>query len=130
MKKFIKVIILAMALIFVFATLASCGRSINSLTKKAEKEGYEVKEVNPARYSGYNTALVAKGAKGQIESAIEIKKEVDGEDLFATVYRFEKASAAKIFAEQNIRKLKKDEVMERSGKSVIIGDKATVEAIW
>ena len=134
MKKFIKVIVLAMAFVLVFATLASCGKSIDSITKKAEKEGYDVEEVKTSTpyISAFNAALLLKGEDGQIESVIEITNETDDDIFLAEVYEFDKASAAKTFVEiyENFYELGDNEVIESSGKCVIVGDKEIVEAIW
>lgn len=133
MKKFIRAIVLVMACVLVFATLASCGKSIDGITKKAEKEGYEVEESNEQALSMMNLALVAMGIDGEIEAAVEIAKETDDDFLFAEIYQFNKASAAKAFVEKYTTiegELGEDEVIEQSGKCVIVGDKATVEAVW
>ena len=133
MKKFIKVIVLAMAFVLVFATLASCGKSIDSITKKAEKEGFEVEEVSETMLSYMNLSLVAAGVDGEITAAIEVAKETDDDYLYADVYEFDSESAAKGFVdiyEDLAGELDEDQVIKRSGKVVIVGDKATVEAIW
>ena len=133
MKKFIKVIVLAMAFVLVFATLASCGKSIDGITKKAEKEGFEVEEVSETMLSYMNLSLVAAGVDGEITAAIEVAKETDDDYISAEIYEFDKASAAKDFVEKYedlAGELGEDEVIEHSGKVVIIGDKAAVEAIW
>lgn len=133
MKKFIKVIVLAMAFVLVFATLASCGKSINSITKKAEKEGYKVEEYKESQLSMMNMGLVVAGIDGEITAAIEVEKETDDDYLTAKIYEFNKASAAKDFVEKYEEldgELGEDEVIECSGKVVIVGDKAAVEAIW
>ena len=70
MKKFIKVIVLAMAFVLVFATLASCGKSIDNVQKKAEKEGYKVEEIKEAQLSYMNLSLVALGIDGEVEAAM------------------------------------------------------------
>ena len=133
MKKFIKVIVLAMAFVLVFATLASCGKSIDNVQKKAEKEGYKVEEIKEAQLSYMNLSLVALGIYGEVEAAMTAAKEADDDYLYATVYEFNKASAAKAFVDKYTElagELDDEEVIERSGKCVIVGDKAAVEAIW
>ena len=130
MKKFIKVIVLAMAFVLVFATLASCGKSINSIQKKAEKEGYEVEEVDSSLFSMVNAALLLAGEDGEVEAAIEVEKETDDDYLYATVIEFTNASTAKKYVELFEKEVDDEEIMERSGKVVIVGDKAAVEAIW
>ena len=131
MKKFIKVIVLAMAFVLVFATLASCGKSIDSITKKAEKEGYAVEEYKESQLSRMNMDLVVAGVDGEITAAIEIEKETDDDFFWADVYEFDKASAAKKFVELSEEEAAdEDLVIERSGKVVIVGDKEIVEAIW
>ena len=131
MKKFIKVIVLAMAFVLVFATLASCGKSIDSITKKAEKEGYKVEELDSSEFSMINAALLLAGEDGKIEAAIGVGKETDDDYLCATVIEFTNASTAKKYVELfEEKEVGEEEIMERSGKVVIVGDKAAVEAIW
>ena len=133
MKKFIKVIVLAMAFVLVFATLASCGKSIDGITKKAEKEGFEVEEYKEQTLSYMNLSLIAMGIDGEITAAIDVAKETDDDYIGAEIYEFNKASAAKDFVDKYTEiagELDDEEVIERSGKVVIVGDKAAVEAIW
>ena len=102
--------------------------TIEDIKEKAEKEGYTVTEAKEAEISSMNDAILIMGIDGEITAAIVIEKETDTE-----IYEFNKASAAKDFAEKYptfAGKFGEYETIEQSGKCVIVGDKTTVEAIW
>ena len=133
MKKTLRAIVLIMAGLLVLAALTSCGKTINSIEKKATDAGFECEEVSETMLASMNTALPIMGIDGEIKAAIEIGGEVDGESVWAEVYEFDSASAAKTFVEKFetlVGSIDEDEALERSGKVVISGDKAIVEKVW
>ena len=118
MKKFIKVIVLAMAFVLVFATLASCGKSIAGIEKKAEKAGYTVvatektivitdKEdvTKTASAMEYDDAKLAKEAYDAAKEALELVK--DAYEAAGVNYE-----------------------VKRSGKIVIAGDAEVIKKVW
>ena len=134
MKKFIKVIVLAMAFVLVFATLASCGKNIDKIEEKAKDAGYEVD--------------VEKLDEADEDGVVACMSIVDNESnaLFGTpyaeVYEFENADAAKEAyedAKEYVEKAAEDAeklglesnlVVKRSGKIVIMGDEDIVKKVW
>ena len=125
MKKFIRVIVLVMACVLVFATLASCAKSVDGIKKKAEKAGYEV-EVEE-----YDTPVAG------LTATVEIYDEESGKG--AEVYFYEDADLAKAAVEayESLKDLagamgEAAESVEckRSGKAVIIGDAEIIKKVW
>ena len=107
--------------------------TLEAIKEKAEDAGYEVEEANDSVLSMMNMSLEVAGVDGEITAAIEVAKETDDDYIFAEIYEFDKASAAKDFVDvyaDLAGELDGDQVIECSGKIVIVGDKAAVEAIW
>ena len=107
--------------------------TLEDIKEKAEDAGYEVEEAADNAISMMNMSLEVAGVDGEITAAIEVAKETDDDYLYAGIYEFDAESSAKDFVdkyEDLAGELDEDEVIERSGKVVIVGDKATVEAIW
>ena len=107
--------------------------TIEDIKEKAEKEGYTVTEAKEAEISSMNDAILIMGIDGEFTAAIVIEKETDDDYPGAEIYEFNKASAAKDFAEKYptfAGKFGEYETIEQSGKCVIVGDTAAVEDIW
>ena len=133
MKKFIRVIVLVMACVLVFATLASCGKSIDNIEKKAKDAGFEVE--------------VEKLEEADEDGVVAIIEIVDpnAKTLFgaeAIAYEFKDADSAKKAYEDAKEELEKAEeaaaaigmdtgsVVKRSGKIVIMGSEDIVKKVW
>ena len=107
--------------------------TLESIKEKAEDAGYEVEEADDSLLSMMNMSLEYAEIDGKITAAIDVVKETDDDYLYADVYEFDSESAAKGFVDiykDLAGELDEDQVIKRSGKVVIVGDKATVEAIW
>ena len=107
--------------------------TLEAIKGKAEDAGYEVEEADDSLLSMMNMSLEYAEIDGKITAAIDVVKETDDDYLYADVYEFDSESAAKGFVDiykDLAGELDEDQVIKRSGKVVIVGDKATVEAIW
>ena len=129
MKKFIKVIVLAMAFVLVFATLASCGKSLDKIEKKAKDAGFEVEvekveEVDEDGVVAY-MEISDPNSTGLIPAEAE-------------VVEFEDADAAKEYYEEAKKALEALEALgldgtydvKRSGKVVISGHVDIIKKVW
>ena len=126
MIKFIKVRVLAMAFVLVFATLASCGKSIDKIEEKAKDAGYEVivEKLDEADEDG----LVAYMSITEKEATSFIP-------ATAVVYEFEDANTAKEAYEELEKELGEEaellgQTVKRSGKIIIVGDEAIIKKVW
>ena len=125
MKKFIRVIVLVMACVLVFATLASCGKSIDKIEKKAKDAGFEV-EVEKFDEPVDGVVAVMEITDPNSTSLLGASAEV---------IEFESADDAKKAAEDAEKMLGElgdamGYVVKRSGKVVITGSEDIVKKVW
>ena len=123
MKKFIKVIVLAMAFILVFATLASCGKSIDKIQKKAEDAGYKV---NTQTVGSISVLLIRDEDNGTAAQVTEYEDAKTAKEAFDAAK--ELMDAAKDLAETAGVEYKQD--VKRSGKVIISGDADIIKKVW
>ena len=121
MKKTLRAIVLIMAGLLVLAALTSCGKSLDTIEKKATDAGYEVNKVELEEAVDGVVATMTITGDGLLEAA--------------TVVEYESADAAKEAydeAEASLEAL--GEITgydaKRSGKVVIIGSSSIIEKVW
>ena len=133
MKRFIRLIVLVMACVLVLATLASCGKSLDSIKKKAEKAGYSVQAETLSEADEDGVVAVVRIADPNAKSIYS---------GIATAYEFKDTDSAKKAyegAQEELEKAKEaaaamgmdtGAVVKRSGKIVILGAEEIVKKVW
>ncbi|MBE6668443.1 MAG: hypothetical protein E7607_09075 [Ruminococcaceae bacterium] len=133
MKKFIRAIVLVMACVLVFATLASCGKSIDGIEKKAKDAGFEVEvdKFDEADEDGLVAVMeiVDPNAKSLVGAFASVAEYADADN----------AKKAYDEAKKELDELKKaaeesgvtiNYTVKKSGKIVIFGTDDVVKKVW
>ena len=129
MKKICKITAVLLVFIFALTALTSCGRMYEGVQKKAKKAGYECITFEVPRVISLNKEMKEVGIDGEMKIACAIvKNNVE----YACLYEFDKITTASAFVDKitDIFALSEEVSVARDNKVVIVGENATVEAIW
>ena len=127
MKKTMRAIALVMACLFVLAAFVSCGKSAESVKKKAEKNGYKCESATAEELKA-----ISEDEDAAVTEKLIITDEATGKSV--AIFFFEnkkdaKAVAAK-YEESSQATRATGLVAERKGKAVAYGNADIIENIW
>ena len=128
MKKTIRAIVLVMACLLMLTAFVSCGRSAESVKKKAEKKGYKCESVTAEQLKEYSEKYDAV-----VTEALRIKDEATGNTVNVVFFENKKdAKSARVKAEDTLPSLRAigNVTVERKGKLVVIGAPEMIDNIW
>ena len=128
MKKTMRAIVLVMACLLMLTAFVSCGKSVESVKEKAEKEGYKCESATADEIKAISEFYGAS-----ITEKLTVYDEANG--VFATVFFFENkqdAKSVRVTIEDSLQALSAigNVTVERKGKAVIFGNTDIVENIW